>query len=151
MLKKTINYTDLNGNEQKTTRYFNLTKSEIVKLENSVKGGFTVMLRHALATGDSPVVMEGIEKLILSSYGEKSADGQSFIKFRVENGARISLADEFMQTPAYDALFMELLTDDNASDAFMRGVIPSDMAKQLPANIKEALPEELQDMLAEEN
>jgi hypothetical protein len=151
MLQKSITFTDYNGTERTEKHYFNLSKSEIIKLENSVKGGFKAMLQQAIASGDAPVIMDGLEKIILSSYGIKSVDGSTFQKFKMVNGTKVSLADEFVQSPAYDALFMELLTSDDASDKFMRGLIPADIAKDLPANVKDAIPENLKDVLPEQN
>lgn len=39
MLKKTITYTDYNGNERKEDFYFNLNKAEIMRMEMSTRGG----------------------------------------------------------------------------------------------------------------
>ena len=39
MLKKTINYTDYNGNERTEDFYFNLTEAEILEMEMSKTGG----------------------------------------------------------------------------------------------------------------
>ena len=39
----------------------------------------------------------------------------------------------FSQTEAYSQLFMELATDADAAAAFVNGIIPADMAKQISA------------------
>ena len=41
MFIKTINYKDFDGNERSEDFYFNLTQSEILKLETSLNGGLT--------------------------------------------------------------------------------------------------------------
>ncbi len=118
MLKKTITYTDLNGVERTEDFYFNLTKPEIVRMQSSVKGGLDVRLKGIANELNGAAILEFFEELISKSYGEKSADGRRF-----EKSEEISLA--FMQTPAYEVLFEELVTDDNAAAAFVNGVMPN--------------------------
>ena len=151
MFKKTINYVDYNGEKRSGIYYFHLNKADIVELQMGVKGGLMEKLQEAIRTDDAPFIMDTFRKIIRKSYGEKSIDGKSFVKFKIVDGARVELADLFEQTPAYSELFVELLTDDNAADEFMRNVIPAEMAGQLPADIKEALPEELAEMLPTQN
>ena len=49
MLKKTITYTDYNGNERTEDFYFNLTKAEVVEMEMSTSGGLTEMIDGRVA------------------------------------------------------------------------------------------------------
>ena len=44
MLKKTITYTDYDGNERTEDFYFNISKAELAELEYSVKGGLKKMM-----------------------------------------------------------------------------------------------------------
>jgi hypothetical protein len=55
---------------------------------------------------------------------QKSPDGKRFIK-------NDEMREEFQQTAAYSALFMELATDDKAAADFVNGIIPKDMAEQI--------------------
>lgn len=143
MLKKTIAYTDYNGVKREEDYYFNLTQAEVINLQMGVKGGLVEMLTQALKNEDSPLIMQTIRNIIRTAYGEKSADGKRFVK-------SAELSDAFEQTPAYSVLFMELLTQDGASDAFMRGIIPADMAAELPANTADALPDEIKRVLPQQ-
>jgi hypothetical protein len=124
MIKKTITYTDFNGNERTEDKYFNLSKSEIMKMEMSVVGGFAEMINRVVQAQDQVAIMQIFEEVIQKSYGVKTPDGKGFKKTKED-------LEEFISTPAYDELFMELCTNADAAAAFINGVIPADMAKQL--------------------
>ena len=48
MLKKTITYTDYDGNERTEDFYFNISKAELTELQFSVKGGLKNILEKAV-------------------------------------------------------------------------------------------------------
>jgi hypothetical protein len=122
MIKKTITYSDFNGNERTEDFYFNLTKAEITKMELSTKGGLAEMIQRIVAAQDTPAIIEVFEDLIKRAYGVKTPDGRGFIK-------RADDLEAFMATEAYSQLFMELATDADAAANFVNGVVPADMAK----------------------
>lgn len=126
MLKKTITYNDYNGVERTEDFYFNLSKAELMEMEMSISGGLTEMIEKIVATKDAPAIMKIFKELVLKAYGEKSADGKRFEK---KNGA---LAEAFAETEAYSQIFMELATDADKAAEFVNGIMPSDIAKQLP-------------------
>lgn len=123
MLKKTITYTDYNGNERKEDFYFNLNKAEIAEMELEVKGGMSAMLQEITAAQDTPSLIKVFKNLILKSYGKKSPDGIRFIKSQ-------ELRDEFEQSEAYSELFMELATNADAASEFVNGIIPQSVAAE---------------------
>lgn len=131
MLKKRITYTDYNGEERTEDFYFNLSKAEIIEMEMGVTGGLTELIKKVMATKDVPSVMKIFKDLILKAYGEKSADGKRFVKSE-------ELSREFSQTEAYSILFMELATNADEAAKFVNGIIPADLAKQMPANAEDA-------------
>ena len=131
MLKKRITYTDYNGEERTEDFYFNLSKAEIMEMEMGVTGGLTELIKKVMATKDVPSVMKIFKDLILKAYGEKSADGKRFMKSE-------ELSREFSQTEAYSILFMELATNADEAAKFVNGIIPADLAKQMPANAEDA-------------
>ena len=124
MLKKTITYNDYNGNERTEDFYFNLTKAEITKMELSIKGGLAEMIQRIVAAQDTPAIIEVFENLIQRSYGVKTPDGRCFVK-KAED------LDAFVSTEAYSQLYMELATNADAASAFVNGIVPADMAKQI--------------------
>lgn len=128
MLKKTITYTDYNGNSRTEDFYFNLTKTELMKMEMSTTGGLGEMVQRIVAAQDTPALIKIFEDLILKAYGVKSLDGKRFEK-------SAQLAEAFAQTEAYDQLFMELATDADAASKFINGIVPADMAKELPKHL----------------
>ena len=128
MLKKTIKYTDFNGVEREDDAYFNLSKSELVKMELSIVGGMTEMLDKLIKTQDGKGIIETVENIILSAYGVKSSDGRGFIKID-KDGHR--LADDFKQTEAYNQLFLELVMDSTKFAEFVNLIIPNVDEKQV--------------------
>lgn len=120
MIKKTITYTDYNGNQRTENFYFNLTKAEVTRMEMSVQGGMAEMIDRIIAAQDAPSLIDTFEKMIQKSYGVKTPDGRGFIK-RPED------LESFMATEAYSELFMELVTDAAAAAEFVNGIMPNDI------------------------
>lgn len=118
MLKKTITYVDYNGVERTEDFYFNLSKAEISEMEMGIDGGMVEMINRIVAAKDAPAIIAVFKKLILKSYGEKSADGRRFIK-----SEEISTA--FSQTEAYSDLYMELATNADEAAKFINGIVPA--------------------------
>ena len=119
MLKKTMTFTDYEGNERTEDHYFNLTKSECLKMEMSTNGGMTKLITKLIQTQNMPEVMKIFENILAQSYGEKSLDGRQFVK-----SPELSIA--FSQTPAYDQLFFTLCTDADEAAKFINAIIPND-------------------------
>lgn len=117
MLKKTITYTDYDGNKRTEDFYFNLSKAEVAEMEMSAEGGLTKTLEKIVAEQDGKRIIEIFKDLILKAYGEKSLDGKRFVKSK-------ELSEAFSQTEAYSELFMELAMNAEASAAFVNGIIP---------------------------
>ena len=121
MLKKTIKYTDYDGNERNEDFYFNLTKAEVMEMEMGTTGGMQKMLEKIVAEQDSKRIIETFKDIIIRSYGVKTPDGKRFMKSK-------ELADAFTQTEAYSELFMELATNADAAAAFVNGIVPQNLA-----------------------
>lgn len=140
MYTTTVRYTDYNGNEQAETLQFNLSETELLELNIEEDGGLLDRFQAILeAVGDPTkakteeerremerkLVESGAQKklipvfkeLLLRSYGVKSEDGKSFVKSE-------KLSEEFSQTAAFSALFMELLGDEKKMMAFVNGIAP---------------------------
>lgn len=122
MLKKTVTYVDYNGVERTEDFYFNLSKAEVAELELSVEGGFSAMLEEIVKAKDNVRIVELFKKMVLMSYGEKSADGKRFVKSK-------ELSEAFSQTEAYSEIFMELALDEKAAAAFVNGIMPANLGK----------------------
>lgn len=130
MYKRSITYTDFDGNQRTETFYFNLSKAELTEMALSTEGGLDVYIQKVVESRNSAEIIRIFKELILKAYGEKSDDGRRFIKHR--NGVR--LADEFAETEAYSTLFMELATDENRAVEFFNNIIPQE-APSLPESV----------------
>lgn len=134
MLKKTIKYTDFDGNSRTEDHYFNLTPAELTEMELSLNGGLSQLLEKILRENDQKRIIEYFKKIVLMSYGEKSLDGRRFLK-------NDQIREEFASTAAYSEIFMELATDADAAAAFVNGIMPKQMpivekkAKTLPDGV----------------
>ena len=120
MLKKTIKYTDYDGNEREEDFYFNLNKAEVTEMELSKQGGLSEYIKRIVAAQDAPSLMELFKELICKSYGEKSLDGKRFVKSK-------ELTEEFTQTEAYAELFVELASNAEEATKFVNGIMPKNM------------------------
>ena len=120
MIKKTISYTDYNGNERTEDYWFNLSKAEVMEMEMSTTGGLAERIQKIVSAQDAPSIIKIFKELVLKAYGEKSADGKRFIKSE-------ELSTAFSQTEAYSILFMELATDADAAADFVNGIIPQNV------------------------
>lgn len=117
MLKKTIKYLDWKGVERTEDFYFNLSKSELTTMELSTEGGLQEKMNRIIEKQDGAEIIKIITDLLKASYGERSADGRQFVKTP-------DLVEAFSFTPAYDIIFMELVTNPENAAAFFNGVIP---------------------------
>lgn len=128
MYKKTITYTDYNGEEREEDFYFNINKAELVEMEASEAEGLAESFRKIIASKNGALIMKTFKDFILKSYGEKSPDGTHFYKSE-------EIANAFMCTEAYNVLFCELCTDAKAAADFVNAVLPltDDQRKELSA------------------
>lgn len=120
MYKKTINYTDYDGNKRTEDAYFNLNKAELIELNFTEDGGLDKVIQKIISEQDQVKILKIFKDIILMSYGEKSLDGKRFIKNQ-------ELRDAFVQTEAYSELFMELISDEEKAADFLKKIIPSDL------------------------
>ena len=117
MIKKTITYTDYNGDSRTEDFYFNLSKAEILEMELSTEGGIKAFAEKLIAEKNGKQLVTMFKDLVLKSYGVKSPDGKRFIKNQ-------DIRDEFSQTEAYSELFMQLATNDEEAAKFVNGIVP---------------------------
>ena len=126
MIKKTVTYTDFNGNERTEDFYFNLTQVELAELDLGVSGttgGLLELLKKIVREKDQRQIVEYFKKIVLMAYGEKSVDGRHFEKSeKIRNG--------FAPTEAYSNIFMELAKDADKAAEFINGIMPKEIAEE---------------------
>ena len=128
MLSKTITYVDFDGEKREETFMFNISRAEMVRMETSITGGLTTLLKRIIAENDTPKIMEYFEKFIREAIGRKSFDGKRFEKSE-------EIANEFFQSEAWSELLMELINVPNAASDFVNatlGQVDSDKPTNIP-------------------
>lgn len=123
MIKKTITYTDYNGQERTEDFYFNLSKAELVEMEMSINGGLGKHIQDIIDANNAPEIMKSFKEIIIKSYGVKSQDGKRFIKNE-------EVSNAFIQSEAYSTFFMELIENTDAAVKFVNGLIPSGIVSE---------------------
>lgn len=122
MLKKTVTYTNFNDEEVTEDFYFNLSKSEVAELELSRKGGLSSYLQTIIASEDPKEIMSTFREIVRKSIGKRSEDGRRFTKTD-------EITADFMDSGAYDEIFMELVTNADAGAAFINGIVPKNLSQ----------------------
>lgn len=140
MLKKTIKYTNFNGEVVSTDCYFHLSVPELVEMQFSVDGGLEKMITQMIDENDQGKILEMAKRFVLDAYGVKSPDGERFEKTP-------ELRKAFSETAAYEALYLELAFDADAMAEFVNGMLPADAMRQVEERTK-AL-EQMQDNAAQ--
>lgn len=127
MLKRTITYTDFNGDTVTEDHFFNLSKAELLEME--LVGELGDQLRQMVKAENMGALFLEIKKFILLSYGRKSADGKNFFKKDPITGARY--AEEFVQSAAYDKLLVDFLGNNDEAALFIMGILPKDIVVEV--------------------
>ena len=145
MLKKTISYTDFDGNEATTDVYFNLTKTECVdlNLEFEEEGGLIGRIKKLIVEKEDGEVprkpaVDFVKLLIERAYGVRPKDNPSLFLKEDEDGK--PLYKKFKQTAAYDAYVFALLSGSESLDEFAKNVLPQvsdDQKKEAEKYIKD--------------
>lgn len=142
MLKKTITFKDLDGNDVTEDFYFNLNKAEIAEMELSKEGGLTAYLQEIVQATNGGEIIAAFKDILTKAVGRRSEDGRRFIKSQ-------EITDEFMQSEAYSVFFMELVTDAEASSDFIKAIMPSDLQEKVAQDLE--LPDPVQSNIAQDD
>lgn len=123
MFKKTIEFTDFNGQQISQDFYFHLSKAELLAM---AADGKTMMdrIQRLIDTNDGRAILAEFTEIIKQAAGVRSEDGSRFIK---TDEAKSVLMD----SPAFDELLMELATNANASAEFVNQLIPKKMQQEM--------------------
>lgn len=124
MLKRSITFETFDGDIRTKEYYFNLTKTELLDLEMQGSDGMRERIQRIIDAGDNAALIAEFKSLILLAYGERSEDGESFMKSE-------EISARFASTAAFDSLFVEMITSETAAADFITGIMPSDVAQEL--------------------
>lgn len=117
MLKKTITYTNYNGEEITEEFYFNLNKAELMEWVTRDEH-LGEKINEMVETENKYGMFSFVKELVLKAYGVKTEDGRRFMKSE-------QLSRDFEQSEAYSELMFQLATDADASQAFIDALIPN--------------------------
>lgn len=127
MVRETITYIDYNGTERTETFYFNLSKPEVVEMELGVDGGLAEHIQRIIDAKEASKIIPLFKEIVLKAYGEKTSDGRRLVKSE-------EISKAFSETPAYEELFVRLITDEKAAAKFVNSIIPNMEVFTKPAN-----------------
>lgn len=116
MIKKTVTYTDWDGEDVTESLWFNMNKAELLELNKKYGSALDKFLRRSIEKEQYTKLAVFWKDFILKAYGTKTDDGKHFVKSD-------EAAKEFYQSIAFDIIFDEVLGSDAAADAFVNGVL----------------------------
>lgn len=117
MLRKTVKFKNYDGVEITKDLYFNLRKDELIHMQFEEDGGLDKLLKKMQDEKDLKEIMRMFEKILKATYGEKSPDGNEFDKSE-------EAWKRFKSSNAYEAFYMDLISDPNNLSSFIDAVIP---------------------------
>ena len=124
MLKKTVTYTNLFGDEVQEDCWFHFSTTDLTELELSEEGKFSDKIQNALDTEDLHVIFKMFQEILLKGYGQPSEDGKRFIKSK-------ELSDEFANSLAYETLFWEFFDGKEDAEKFIKALLPKQLLNKL--------------------
>jgi hypothetical protein len=134
MLKKSITYKNLDGEDITGDFYFHLSEADIAEMELEAKGGLETHLRKIVAEENRAEIIAAFKNIIGKAYGRRNEDGVRF-----EKSSEITKA--FMETDAYSVLFISFFRDANSLTEFVKGCLPKSVVERInaaPAALEQA-------------
>lgn len=120
MLAKTLTYKDFNDQEVTDTFYFNLTEAELLEL--NIRDDLEAVGK----SGNANKIMDTFKRILKASYGVRTPGGARFLKTDQD-------WNEFVSSTAYSDIFIQLVTDAEYAAAFIRELVPADLAARVEA------------------
>lgn len=120
MIKKTIKYTDYNGEEREEDFYFHLSRAEVIELNFKANLKLSDQIQGIIKAKSMPEIFDLFKKIVLLAYGEKSEDGKHFMKSP-------EIAKAFECSEAYSELVMELVSNEKKAADFIQSILPKNI------------------------
>lgn len=124
MIRKEIEYRDLNGDLQKTTAYFNMMTPEVTRItmKFGIDGDLKEGVAQMIARGDGERMIEFLEETILTAYGRRVESGKQFLKSKKDR-------EDFENSVAYAELFAAMLNNPNEMKEFTESLFADTSAQ----------------------
>ena len=121
MIKQEITYEGFDGEEITETHYFHLSKKKLFEMEDSLPGGYQAKLERVGKSADGGEIMRTFSEFMSHAYGLRvEGQGGAF-----KQSSEIS--ETFLNSLAFDAFLMKLLTDPPFAVQFINGLMPKDL------------------------
>jgi hypothetical protein len=120
LIKWTVKYKDFEDKEVEEELYFHLTAPELIELEVSIPEGFEAWVTRVAEEEDKAELLKVFTLFLKKGYGIRSVDGRRFTK-------NDQILEEFESSLAYEAVFLDILTDTTKLIRFFNGVMPKDL------------------------
>ena len=93
-------------------------------MELRTDGGMTEFINRIVNANNNAEILAVFDDIVIKSYGVRNEDNKGFDKSP-------EIARRFMSTDAYSVLFMELVTDAEASANFIKGIVPPELSAKM--------------------
>lgn len=117
MVTRIVKYKNFNGEDKEKALMFHYTTLELSNKQISVAGGLKAYLASIVEKKDENASLKFIQDYIIDAYGEKSEDGERFIKSE-------ALKKDLQDSAAFSQLLSELYADENALLEFIKSITP---------------------------
>lgn len=135
MLKKSVTFEDFNDEQQTEVLYFNLTRTEMMKmLDLEPRLEKWRNLKRDMTQDETLEFFEIIKDLVKASYGERSADGKRFNKSP-------KIFEDFESSAMYDAFLFGFIEHPESAIEFMIGILPKGIDDAAIATARASLAE----------
>ena len=125
MLTKAITYVNFNDEKKTKNFYFHLSSIEIARMNSLYDGGLEGHIKKIVESNDNREIFKLFEDIVLAAYGEKSADGDEFLKSD-------TIRQRFQCHPAYDILMTEIISGGaKAMSDFINAVLPKSVSEKM--------------------
>jgi hypothetical protein len=134
MIQKLISYKNFNDIQVDRIFYFNWTIDEIAEWELSTPGGVQNWMDGIIKAKSNETVMAIFRKVVGSSIGERTEDGEGFVK-------KNKLRKQFIGSRAYDAMLIEFMEHSDRFANFFNELLPEgleEIAARAEKNRKQA-------------
>ena len=123
MFTHTVEYVDFNGNSREEKLHFHLSLPEVTRIEAEIGKSLEDHIKELTTNNRLKDLLDFLEKMLLTAYGEKTEDGKSFRK-------NAEIRDMFEHSQAYAEIFEQVLTNHGLARKFGEQVADNGKARR---------------------
>ena len=123
MLKKTIEFEDLDGNKISEDFYFNVSRTDMIELLIE-KPEVEEKLQKLANTMDGRSIVGLLKEFILLGVGKRPEGTRQFVKNE-------EILNDFRYSGAYDSLLWELANHPETANDFLEGIFPASLLEEI--------------------